>query len=89
MAKRRVEVFTTGCAGCGPAVELVRETAGPECEVVVRDLRTDPDAAADARNRGVTRVPAVVVDGRLAACCRDGGGPTREGLAEAGVGGCR
>lgn len=88
MAKRHVEVFTTGCAGCEPAVSLVKEMAGPGCEVVVRDLRSDADAAAKANEYGITRVPAVVVDGRLADCCRGAHGPTRQGLAAAGVGSC-
>lgn len=88
MAKRHIEVFTTGCAGCVPAVALVEEMAGPECEVVVRDLRSDNDAAAKATEYGVTRVPAVVVDGKLAECCQSSNGPTREGLAAAEVGGC-
>ena len=88
MAKRQVEVFTTGCAGCGPAVELVKELAGPDCQVQVRDLRKDGDSEAKAAEYGITSIPAVVVDGRLASCCRGGGVPTREGLVTAGIGGC-
>jgi len=88
MATRHIEVFTTGCAGCEPAVSLVKELAGPDCEVVVRDLRSDDDAAAQAVGYGITRVPAVVVDGRLADCCQGSHGPTREGLIAAGVGRC-
>lgn len=88
MAKRHVEVFTTGCAGCAPAVSLVEEMAGPGCEAVVRDLRSDDDAPAKAAEYGITRIPAVVVDGRLAECCQGSHGPTREGLAAAGVGRC-
>lgn len=88
MAQRHVEVFVTGCAGCEPAVNLVEEMAGPDCEVVVRDLRSSGDAAAKAADYGLTRVPAVVVDGRLAECCQGSHGPTREGLSAAGVGRC-
>lgn len=87
MAMRHIEVFTTGCAGCEPTLNLVRQLAGPGCEVVVRDLRRDDDAA-EAVGYGVTRVPAVVVDGRLADCCQGSHGPTREGLIAAGVGRC-
>lgn len=88
MAQRQIEVFTTGCPGCADAVALVEDMAGPGCEVHVRDLRSDSSAVAKAADYGVTRVPAVVVDGRLADCCRTAQGPTREGLAAAGVGRC-
>ncbi|WP_304453291.1 thioredoxin family protein [Nocardiopsis sp. YSL2] len=87
MVMREIEVFTTGCAGCAPAVDLVEDLAGPGCEVVVRDMR-EGDTGTRARGYGITRVPAVVVDGRVAPCCRQGG-PTREGLAAAGIGRCR
>lgn len=89
MAKRHIEVFTTGCPGCAPAVDLVNEMAGPECEVHVRDLRGGGEAASRAVDCGINSVPAVVVDGRLADCCRGSQGPTRGGLAQAGVGSCR
>lgn len=88
MAKRHIEVFTTGCAGCEDAVNLVEGMAGPGCEVHVRDLRSDSSAVCKAAEYGVTRIPSVVVDGRLADCCRSGQGPTREGLTAAGVGAC-
>lgn len=88
MAQRHIEVFTTGCPGCEPAVNLVHEMAGPNCQVVVRDLRSNGDATAKAAEYGITRVPAVVVDGRVAECCTGAHDPTREGLSAAGVGGC-
>jgi len=88
MKKRTVEVFTAGCPLCDDAVALVQEMACPSCEVVVHDLakgcETD-DCRAKARRYGVTSVPAVVVDGALAACCA-GGGIDREALRAAGVG---
>ncbi len=83
MAKRQVEVFTAGCPVCEPAVQLVKELAYPDCEITVHDLR---EAGIErAREYGVKTVPAVVVDGRLAACC-EGGGPGREQLLAAGIG---
>ena len=82
MAKRRVEVFTAGCPVCAPTVQMVQELAGPDCEVTIYDLR---ESGADkAAEYGLTVVPAVVVDGQLAACCVHPG-PTREEL-EAGIG---
>lgn len=84
MAKRQVEVFTAGCPVCEPTVRLVREMACPACEVTVHDLRTGDTADAVARY-GIATVPAVVVDGTLAACCQ-GRAPDRQSLAAAGLG---
>ena len=83
MAKRQVEVFTAGCPICEPAVQLAQELACPDCEVTVRDLREG--GVDQAHEYGITTVPAVVVDGRLAACC-EGSGPNREQLLAAGIG---
>jgi glutaredoxin len=83
MAKRRVEVFTADCPLCEPAVHLVQELACPDCEVTVYDLRKS--GAETAREYGVTRVPTVVVDGTIAACCR-AGEVSREQLQAAGIG---
>ena len=41
--------------------------------------------AERARSLGVARVPAVVIDGRLADCCT-GGGPDAQTLKDAGIG---
>lgn len=83
MAKRQVEVFTAGCPICEPTVQLVHELACADCEVTVYDLREQ--GAEKASGYGITTVPAVVVNGRLAACC-DRGGPDREQLRAAGIG---
>ena len=83
MAKRRVEVFTAGCPFCEPVVQLVRERACPDCEVIVRDVREV--GAERALEYGVSRVPAVVVDGTIAACCQ-AGPVSPEQLQAAGVG---
>lgn len=70
--RRRVEVFSAGCTVCDKAVSLVQGLACGSCEVVVLDM-ADPATAARARALGVRSVPAVAVDGRLAACCTRGG----------------
>lgn len=83
MARRQVEVFTSGCAVCEPTVELVRELACSSCDVTVHDLH---EAGAErARKYGITTVPAVVVDGELLSCCQHKG-PDREVLESAGIG---
>ena len=83
MAKRQIEVFTAGCPVCEPAVALVNEMACPDCEVTVHDLR-EPGSEL-AASYGLKTIPAVVVDGNLVSCC-DTPGPSREALAEAGIG---
>lgn len=83
MAKRHIEVFVAGCPVCEPTVRLVQELACPDCEVTVHDLR---EGGADAAARyGITSVPAVAVNGTLAACCQNRG-PDRQTLAAAGIG---
>lgn len=83
MTKRQVEVFTAGCPICEPTVQLVQKLACPDCEVTVHDLR---DQGADrARQYGITTIPAIVVNGRLAACCNRSG-PDPEQLRAAGIG---
>ena len=95
MAKRQVEVFTAGCPVCEPAVQLVKEMACPDCEITVHELGpaegsaftggSGSTAADKAAQYGIKVVPAVVVDGQLAACCR-ASGPSREELAAACIG---
>lgn len=67
-AKRQIEIFSAGCVLCQEAEEMVRGLACPDCEIKVRNLN-DLEAAARAKELGVTAVPAVAVDGQLAACC--------------------
>ena len=83
MARRQVEVFTAGCAVCEPTVKLVNELACSSCEITVYDLSNE--GIDKAREYGISSVPAVVIDGRLAACCQNRG-PDREQLLAAGIG---
>jgi hypothetical protein len=83
-AKRKVEIFSAGCAACDETVAMVKRIACPSCEIEILDMH-DSTAAAKARSYGVRNVPAVAVDGRLAACCT-GGGPDESSLRAAGIG---
>lgn len=69
---RNIEVFSAGCPCCDEAVLAVKAAACPNCNIQVRDMR-DPKVAADAKSYGIKRVPAIVVDGKLADCCASGG----------------
>lgn len=82
--KRKIEVFTAGCPACDEVVALVNRIACPSCEVEVVDMH-DRAVAERAKRYGVNRVPAVVVNGQLAECCKDRG-VTETALRAAGVG---
>ena len=69
---RKVEVFSAGCPCCQDTIRTVDAAACPSCAVEVRDMH-DPAVAEEARRLGIARVPAVVIDGKLAGCCAGGG----------------
>lgn len=88
MAKRKVEVFTAGCPVCEDAVKKVNSIACPDCEVKIYDLNrgcATNECRERAKELGVTRLPAVAVDGRLLDCCSRGAVEV-ERLEAAGVG---
>ena len=86
--KRKVEVFTAECPVCEPTVELVRKVACPSCEVIVYDLR-EGCITNECRDKvklyGITRLPAVAVNGDILDCCKVGQISEHE-LRDAGVG---
>lgn len=69
--KRKIEIFSAGCPVCEQAIQTVERIACPSCETEVLDMH-QPEVAARAVELGINRVPAIVVDGTLAACCRSG-----------------
>ncbi len=88
MAKRKVEVFTSGCPLCEPVVELVNKVASLSCEVIIYDLNkgnNDNIGREKAKEYGVTRVPSVAVDAKLLECCKIGT-VSEQALRDASVG---
>jgi glutaredoxin 3 len=83
-AKRKIEVFSAGCSACDNTIALIRQIACSSCDIEVLDTH-NPAVAVRAKSYGVRTVPAVAVDGRLAACCA-GSGPDEASLRAAGVG---
>jgi glutaredoxin len=83
-ATRKIEVFSAGCAACHEAIELIRRAACPSCEVIVHDMQK-VEVAERAKGLGIRSVPAVVIDGKLAACCA-GRGVDEGVLRAAGLG---
>ena len=89
MTKCLVEVFTAGCPFCDDAVKLVKDLACDKCEVQVYDLRkgcATNECQEKAVEYGIHRIPAVVVDGKLAECCSAQQPVSREMLIAAGIG---
>ena len=71
MSKRTIEVFSAGCPCCDEAIQAVRDASCQSCDVQILDMK-EPTVAARAKQLGIHRVPAVVVDGKLADCCATG-----------------
>ena len=82
--KRKIEIFSAGCAACEEIIAQVRSSACPSCDIVVLDMK-DTGVAARAKALGIRSVPAVAIDGKLADCCT-GRGPDMKVLRSAGLG---
>jgi glutaredoxin 3 len=85
--RRKVEIFSAGCRACQQAIDLVNGIACPSCDVTVLDMK-DTAVADRAKTLGIRSVPGVVIDGKLADCCR-GGGITEAALRAEGIGQAR
>jgi len=83
-AKRKIEIFSAGCAACNEAIETVKRAACPSCEVTIHDMK-DINVASRAKALGIRSVPSVVIDGKLADCC-SGRGVDVQVLRAAGLG---
>ena len=82
--KRIVEIFSAGCPVCQETVDLINKIACPSCDVSVL-MMNDDGVSKRAKRLGVHRVPAVVIDGRLADCCQVSA-PDEQSLRNAGIG---
>lgn len=83
-ARRKIEIFSAGCAVCDETVQMVNKVVCPSCEVTVLDMQ-DSKVAERARGLGIRSVPAVVIDGQLADCCSNKG-PDEATLRKLGLG---
>ncbi len=84
MAKRQVEVFSAGCGACEETIELINQIACSSCDITVHDMH-DASVAKRAKSLGISSVPAVLIDGKLATCCA-GRGVDEASLRAAGLG---
>lgn len=86
--KRRIELFTAGCAVCEPAVELVKSMECSSCEVVIYNLSMVCDTKEcleKVKTYGIMALPAIAVNGELLNCCLNNGISVEE-LKKAGIG---
>lgn len=80
MNKRKIEIFSAGCALCEDTIKLVNGLACSSCEVTVHDMQSS-NGQARAKSLGVTAVPAVAVNDELIGCGLD-----QNALESAGIG---
>jgi glutaredoxin len=71
-SKRKVEVFSAGCAFCHEVIDVVRRKVGSSSQIVVHNMM-DARSLARAEQFGIRSVPAVVIDGKLASSCTSKG----------------
>ena len=81
---RKVEIFSAGCPACQETIDLVKKIACPSCDVSILNMNDD-DISQRAKTLGIHRVPAVVIDGKLADCCSVSA-PDEQSLRTAGIG---
>jgi len=74
--RKNVDIFTAGCPVCTEAVEQVKAALCNDCEITVYDLNKgceSNECREKAKSYGIKSVPAVAIDGKLAACCSHSG----------------
>ena len=81
---RTVEIFSAGCPVCQETVDLVNKIACPSCNVSLLNMN-DNEVSLRAKDLGIHRVPAIVIDGKLAGCCLVSA-PDEQSLRAAGIG---
>ena len=81
---RTVEIYSAGCPACQETIDLVNKIACPSCKVSVLNMN-DTGVSQRAKGLGIHRVPAVVIDGKLADCCLVSA-PDEQSLRAAGIG---
>lgn len=82
--QRQIEIFSADCPVCRDTVEMVNRIACSSCNISVLDMKED-SIAQRAKTLGIHRVPAIVIDGKLAECCVTSA-PNEESLRAAGIG---
>ena len=66
--QHKIEIYSAGCPLCQSVVQKVKEKYGDSSDVLINNVN-DKSVASQAKDLGVSSVPAIVVDGKLADCC--------------------
>ena len=88
LTKRKIELFTAGCAVCEPVIEMVKAMACSSCEVVIYNIAQPCDTKEcleKVKAYGIKALPAIAVDGKLLSCCQNKGISVDE-LKKTGIG---
>ncbi len=88
MSKRKIEIFTAGCPVCEPVVQLVKDTACENCEIIIHNVKEQCESKiclSKMEEYGVKRLPAIAVSGKLLGCCKNIE-ITKNDLIHAGIG---
>ena len=64
LPKHRIEIFSAGCSLCQKVIDRVHQLADSSFEVEVLDMQ-QRRAVAQAEQYGISRVPAVAINGQL------------------------
>lgn len=86
--KRQVEIFTANCPLCDPVVNMVKELACDQCEIIIYDLVKQCDDEAcltKLEEYRIKKIPAIAINGKMVDCCQDQG-ISKEDLIKAGIG---
>lgn len=70
---KKIEIYASDCPVCKETVEEIKSEACGSCEIIVYDLNNDATAYEKSKALDIRSVPAVVIDGKLASCCENGG----------------
>jgi len=81
---RKVEIYSAGCPTCQETVDLVKGIACPSCDISVLNMN-EKGISQRAKELGIHRVPAIVIDRKLADCCAVSA-PDEQSLRAAGIG---
>lgn len=78
-ARKKIEVFISGCPVCEPVVKTVKEISGEKYDIILYNLSESRlEGTGKAKEYGVNYVPSVAVDGRLLNCCKQPGFDKKE-----------
>ncbi len=65
--KRRIEIFTADCLKCKEALEIIRQEACDECEIIERHC-SNKRGSHTANDHLIDPVPTITADGKIELC---------------------